>query len=192
MPAGGLSLIRDGGEPVMGNGRIILLNGTSSSGKSTLARALRLRLEPQFCYYASDQLADTGFRPGDAEVRWAGRGMFFDGFHRSVAAFASAGLDLLVGHIVEHQSWADELQRLLASFDVFWVGVHASAEELARRERLRGDRRVGEALEHSGTHGFCRYDAEVDSQEPIERNVATVLDAWHRRKARTAEVPASR
>ena len=51
------------------NGRIILLNGTSSAGKSTLARALRPKLEPQFCFYASDQLADADFRPIQSEAR---------------------------------------------------------------------------------------------------------------------------
>ena len=43
------------------NGRIILLNGTSSAGKTTLARTLRTKLPPDFCYYASDQLADASF-----------------------------------------------------------------------------------------------------------------------------------
>lgn len=41
---------------------IIFLNGTSSSGKSTIARALREKL-PSFSYFASDQLAEAGFRP---------------------------------------------------------------------------------------------------------------------------------
>lgn len=45
-------------------GRIILLNGTSSSGKTTFALALRLDLAPQFHYYASDQLADEGSTAG--------------------------------------------------------------------------------------------------------------------------------
>lgn len=84
-------------------GRIILLNGTSSSGKSTLAQALRPELEPQFHFYASDQLADEGFRPLDTEVRFAWRETFFDGFHRSIPAFASVGLNLLVEHTVEEK-----------------------------------------------------------------------------------------
>jgi chloramphenicol 3-O phosphotransferase len=73
-------------------GRIILLNGTSSAGKSTLAEALRSRLEPQFHYPASDQLADAGFRPINDEVRPRWRDAFFDGFHRSIASFATAGV----------------------------------------------------------------------------------------------------
>ena|ERR1700761_7434373 len=163
-------------------GRIILLNGTSSAGKSTLASALRPALEAQFHYYASDQLADAGFRPADAGVRWQWRAAFFHGFHRSVAAFASAGIDLLVEHIVEEASWKEELDQLLAPFDVFWVGVHAPMAEILRRERLRGDRHVGEALEHLKTHSFCKYDLEVDTTAPTQQNVEAIVSGWNARR----------
>ena len=113
-------------------GRILMLNGTSSSGKTTLVQTLRPKLEPGFCYYASDQLADAGFRPINPEARAAGRECFFAGFHRSIPALADAGLDLLVEHIVEEQQWADDLAELLKGLDVFWVGVHASAVQHLR------------------------------------------------------------
>ena len=162
-------------------GRIILLNGTSSSGKSTLAQALRSELEPQFHFYASDQLADEGFRPLDKDVRFAWRETFFDGFHRSIAAFASVGLDLLVEHIVEEKQWAEQLQVLLAPFDVFWVGVHAPVAEIERREILRGNRRPGEGLYHLKTHQFCTYNVEVDTTRPPSENVKTIINGWNSR-----------
>lgn len=161
--------------------KIVILNGTSSAGKTTLAKSLRSLLGPQFCYYASDQLADAGFRPTDQTMRDAGRELFFKGFHRSVAGFASAGLDLLVEHIVEEQSWADELKGLLVPFEVFWVGVHAPIEELARRERLRGDRTIGEAAYHLKTHGFLSYDVEVDTTDPEDGNINEILQVWKSR-----------
>ncbi|MFI0849518.1 chloramphenicol phosphotransferase CPT family protein [Mesorhizobium sp. IMUNJ23232] len=170
-------------------GRIIFLNGTSSAGKSTLAKALREALSEPFCYYASDQLADAGFRtirrarhggaPGEREK-------FFDGFHRSIATFAEAGNDLIVEHIVESQAWANQLNTLLAHLDVFWVGVHAPMDELERRELERGDRSIGEARYHLKTHGFCRYDLEVDTTEPVDELAARLAKAWLLRRA---EVP---
>lgn len=162
-------------------GRIILLNGTSSSGKSTLAQALRLELEPQFHFYASDQLADEGFRPLNKEARLAWRQTFFDGFHRSIPAFASVGLDLLIEHIVEEKDWADQLQVLLSPFDVFWVGVHAPVTEIERRERLRGNRQQGEGLYHLKTHQFCTYNVEVDTTKPLSQNITTIITAWNSR-----------
>ena len=163
-------------------GRIIMLNGTSSAGKTTLVQALRPKLEPGFCYYASDQLADAGFRPIHTEARRAGRERFFEGFHRTIPALAGAGLDLLIEHIIEEQQWADDLAGLLKGLDVFWVGVHASVEAITAREKQRGNRTIGEALYHLRTHEFCRYDLEVDTIRPLEEVATEIVQAWERRR----------
>jgi chloramphenicol 3-O phosphotransferase len=173
----------------MGNGRIIFLNGTSSSGKTTLANALREALEDPFCYYASDQLADAGFRTVKRRIRHnpasGERGRFFDGFHRSIAAFAQAGNDVIVEHIIEEQSWADQLKNLFIDVDVFWIGVHAPIEEVERRERERGNRQIGEARYHLKTHDFCKYDLDVDTSEPAGQLVERIIAAWSHRGARS-------
>ncbi len=172
-------------------GRIIFLNGTSSAGKTTLAHALRDRLTESFCYYASDQLADAGFRTIRRELRDVGqpgeRSRFFDGFHRSIAAFAEAGNDLLVEHVVEEQSWADQLTAFLAHLDVFWIGVHAPLDVLERRERERGDRTVGEARYHLKTHDFCRYDLEVSTTKPLDETLDIIMTAWNSRSRQMPE-----
>jgi chloramphenicol 3-O phosphotransferase len=165
------------------NGRIIILNGTSSAGKTTLARALRPQLPTSFCYYSSDQLADAKFRPIDPTARLAGREQFFVGFHRTIPALASAGLDLLVEHIVEEQHWAEDLANLLKGFDVFWVGVHASVDLITEREKQRGERTIGEALYHLRTHEFCRYGVEVDTAQPAPDVTAAIVQAWKTRQA---------
>ncbi len=163
-------------------GRIIMLNGTSSAGKTTLSHALRAQLTEPFCLYASDQLADAGFRPPAPHQRHAGRERFFDGFHRSIPAFAAAGNDLIVEHIVETQNWADQLATLIGHLDVFWVGVHAPLAVLEQRERERGDRTVGESAYHLKTHSFCRYDIEADTTAgPTEEIAAIVAEAWRTR-----------
>jgi chloramphenicol 3-O phosphotransferase len=52
---------------------------------------------------------------------------------------AAAGNDLVVEHIIEFASWRRQLAELLATLDVFLVGVHCDVGELDRRERMRGD-----------------------------------------------------
>ena len=44
-------------------GRIILLNGASSSGKTVLARALRDRIENPFWHLSIDHFRDSGALP---------------------------------------------------------------------------------------------------------------------------------
>ncbi|MFT3789499.1 MAG: AAA family ATPase [Rudaea sp.] len=169
-------------------GCIVLINGTSSAGKTTLAKALQKHLDEPFCYYASDQLAEQGFRPlVDFTAGSSERERFFDGFHRSIAAFAMAGNNLIVEHIVEKQSWADELAQLLSPFDVFWVGVHAHLKELKRRERDRKNRSIGEARYHLATHKYCNYDIEVDSTLPLAANLKLIVDSWRRRISKSGE-----
>jgi chloramphenicol 3-O phosphotransferase len=181
-------------------GRIILLHGASSAGKSTLSKAVQRALDEPFLHFSSDLLA-VGLparREPDGPFQWWNgyRPRFFDGFHRSAAALAAAGNDLIVEHIIEFAQWRAELQRLLQPFDVFLVGVHCTLDELERRERLRGDRRIGEAREHvevDGVHGFGAYDLEVDTtgRDPGELAVEVVL-RWRERGRSVLFLEASR
>ena len=169
---------------------IIFLNGASSAGKTTLGRALQRALERPYFYFSSDQLVEADVLPavdrGHEEGPWAWRTVrprFFDGFHRCIAALAAAGNALIVEHVLEYQSWLDDCVRLLAPFDVFFVGVHCPVEELERRERERGDRTIGEGRGHleDGVHTWGPYDFEVDtslrSPEEDARLIAAALAA---------------
>lgn len=172
-------------------GRIILLNGASSSGKSTLARAIQRAFDEPFQHFSSDILA-VGLperREPSGPFLWWGnvRPRFFDGFHRCVAALALAGNDLIVEHIIEFPQWRAELAQLTRALDVFLVGVHCSLDEVDRREQLRGDRRIGEGREHievDRIHDFGPYDFEVDTTTRDTAEVAAeVVRAWHERSA---------
>lgn len=169
-------------------GKIILLNGASSSGKSTLARELQNKLDTPFWHYSIDHLIAANVLPSarvkHGDFSWNDmRGAFFEGFHRSLPALAEAGNNLIVEHIVETSDWMNRLLRLIVHFDVFFIGVHCPLPELERRERERGDRRIGEAkADYEITHTFCTYDTEVDSTQPLEQNVTQVIAAWEVRQ----------
>jgi len=168
-------------------GAIILLNGASSAGKSTLARGLRARLDVPFWHYSIDHLVAADVLPADritsGEFPWRDlRPHFMDGFHRSVPALAQAGNNLIVEHIIETRSWMERLLRLLDGHDVFFVGVHCPLPELERRERERGDRRIGDArADLAITHAFCTYDFELQATQSNARNVDALMAAWKSR-----------
>lgn len=169
-------------------GRIILLHGASSSGKSTLSKAIQQQLEEPFLHFASDYLSPglPARREKSGPFQWWGhvRSRFFDGFQQSIATFALAGNDLVVDHIIEFREWRIELSRLLAPFDVFLVGVQCTLGELERRERVRGDRYLGEGRSHidDGIHTFGPYDCEVDTTNRDPSEVASeVIRHWRRR-----------
>jgi chloramphenicol 3-O phosphotransferase len=172
-------------------GRIIVLNGASSSGKSTLARQLQAALDEPFLYVSSDQFVAAGMLPqrrdegGPFDWWHEVRPRFFAGFHRCLPALAAAGNDLIVEHVIEFGPWRTELASLLHGLDAYLVGVHCAPDELDRRERLRGDRRLGEGRAHvevNGIHDLGPYDLDVDTTEGVRPDlVAAVLTAWRQR-----------
>lgn len=166
------------------SGKIILLNGASSSGKSTLAHALQSAIAQPFWHISIDHLRAAQVLPqariDSGEFPWASlRSQFFEGFHRTLPALTAAGNNLIVEHIIETQEWMQRLLGLLGHLDVFFVGLHCSLQELERRELTRGDRRIGEARTDFHTaHAFCTYDLELDSARSVEANVQEVISAW--------------
>ena len=67
------------------------------------------------------------------------------------------------------------------------VGVRCDVDEIDRRERVRGDRRVGEGREHveiDRIHEFGPYDYEADTTAGVTPElVDQVISAWRGRGA---------
>lgn len=171
-------------------GKIIFINGASSSGKSTLAAALQDALDEPFWHYSIDHLRSVlpqaRLQRGDFD--WKDhREAFFDGFHQTLPVLARSGNNLVVEHIVETAEWRGRLLGLLEGLDVFFVGVHCPLDELERREAARGDRRPGEArADFERVHEGMRYDVEVSGLQDPKDNVVKILDSWRSRKSPTA------
>ena len=173
-------------------GKVILLNGASSAGKSTLAAALQQQLSLPFWHYSIDHLAFARVLPhariDSGEFPWpTQRLQFFEGFHRSIPAFAAAGNNLIVEHIIENESWLRRLVLLLESQDVFFVGLHCPLDELERRARLRGDRKVDEArADFQVTHTFGAYDFECTLMDGANDVASKLIKAWSARGSPSA------
>ncbi len=174
----------------MTSGKIIFLNGASSAGKSTLAKAVQSMIDEPFWHVSSDQFVAAQLLPQRREAggdfAWpVMRPRFFTAFHRCLPAIASAENNIIVEHVIEFEAWMRELVQLLASFDVFFVGVHCPLAELERRERARGDRTIGEARDHlEVVHTFGIYDYEVDTTPASpDGNAQRIVAAWRRRSA---------
>ncbi|KRD73015.1 AAA family ATPase [Ensifer sp. ENS10] len=169
--------------------KIIFIHGASSSGKSTLARAVQAQIGEPFWHVSIDHLRDSGmlpmerFRRGD--FRWRDhRARFFEGFHRSLVAYASAGNNLLLEHILEEPGWAAELAVMFEPFDVFFVALHCELAELVRRETLRADRPIGSAADDfHRIHEGQRYDLQLHSRDAAEDNAAKLISAWTLRRS---------
>ncbi len=155
----------------MTKGRIIFLNGTSSSGKTTIARNLLEKLPDPYMYISVDGFfhlyPERIFNPTNEEELAVLKKLvpaIISGMQRSVAVLAAAGNNLIVDHVLEQPEWLKECIELWAGLDVTFVGVKCPLHILEKRETDRGDRAAGLAryqFDRVHAHGF--YDVEVDT-----------------------------
>lgn len=159
----------------MSRATAILLNGTSSSGKTTLATALQRAMPEPALYVSNDKfifmtpdhvLKDDQLRP---KVLMP----LLSAFHRSLPLIADCGFPMIIDHVIERREWMDEIAQSLRGFDVFFVKVSCPLEELERREKARGDRQIGFAkMQLEWVHRYGDYDDEVDTfTHTTEQNV---------------------
>jgi chloramphenicol 3-O phosphotransferase len=146
-------------------GTVILLNGASSSGKTSIARSLLDLLDGSWFHMSIDAfhaMRNDREIPDDelqAEIDRTAKG-----FHRAVAGMAAAGNNLVVDYLLTQRWRLLDLLDLLVPSDVVLVAVHCPLPELLRRERSRGDREAGlAARQYAQVHAHGVHDLEVDT-----------------------------
>jgi chloramphenicol 3-O phosphotransferase len=188
-------------------GRIILINGTSSSGKTTLVRAVQSAMPDLWLEMGIDRFAYA--LPGrvDGQPTWPllfayvrpdGRSdgpftiettalgnRFIAGMHATAAALADSRLNVIVDHVILDPAWVADMRRLWASFDVLFVGVRCPLDVVLERERGREDRTIGQAeAQFDVVHRWMSYDIEVDTSvlAPAEAasRIIAALESLHR------------
>jgi chloramphenicol 3-O phosphotransferase len=149
----------------MVKGKIVFLNGTSSSGKTSIARELLQVLDAPYLHMPLDTFVamrtprDIGKKLGAIVFERTVKG-----FHHAIAAMAGVGNNLIVDHVLREPPWLHECVTVLAPFEVVFVGVHCALAELERRERARGDRMIGiAAWQFERVHAHHIYDVECDT-----------------------------
>jgi chloramphenicol 3-O phosphotransferase len=163
-----------------GRGRVILLNGASSSGKTSIGLALqRVLADPWFLFPvdALGAMRSTGHtRPLEDDEIAAMLRRTRMGYHRATAGLASAGNDVIMDYPLSEPWRLDDLLEVLDGYDVTVVDVHCHPDELDRRERARGDRPVGLARSQNVFwHHAC--DIAVDTTcTSAEACAVTIVD----------------
>jgi chloramphenicol 3-O phosphotransferase len=151
----------------MAKGRIVFLNGASSSGKSSIAKVLQERIEEPCAHLCIDEYLGA-FQKGLWDKKRVVRQhwpQIITGFHAAAAAIARAGNLVIVDDVLEENPpWVESLLELFDGLEVVFVGVHCPLEELERREKERKDRREGMArLQFDQVHSRAIYDVHVNT-----------------------------
>jgi chloramphenicol 3-O phosphotransferase len=182
--------------------QIIYLNGPSSSGKSTLARALQNTLKEPFLVLGIDQViymmpekmndwhseADApGFSwhsvkndTGDIIAYKIHTGSYgrqmVQALKDIVVCLARTGNNIIIDDVSFGKEHIDDWRVALKEFNVLWVGVYAPLEIIELREQMRGDRKIGSAKWQAMiTHADVKYDVMIDTHKnTLEQNIEIV------------------
>lgn len=174
--------------------QVIVLNGGSSSGKSSIATCLQQQLEGTWMTLGVDDLiralshgptdttgggtlrfsADASISVGEAfhqaEAAW----------YQGVGAIARAGGAVIADEVfLEGGRSQGRLKAALHGLSVVWVGVHCDPDVAETREAQRGDRLRGQARDQAvRVHKGVRYDLVVDTTRTSPSQCAGKIVEW--------------
>jgi chloramphenicol 3-O phosphotransferase len=156
---------------------IIILNGTSSSGKTSLLKAIQDTFDEPFLDLGIDKfifamperyldhplwndilgLADRAGKTGH---------QLFSAMHYAILAASRQGMHVVADHVLVEPGWLEECARLFHLEPAWLVGVRCPLEILEEREKSRRNRTLGQArLQFEKVHQPGIYDLEVDTSQ---------------------------
>ena len=136
----------------MKKGTIIYLNGVTSSGKSSVAKALRQDMD---FYYLSDDVFEDHIvhMQYDAPDYWERLAQAVFLMYRTAALFSNHGKTVVIDSmLLEAPAFAPHYQTVLDIFrdhPLFMVDVHCPLEICRQRNVLRGDRHENQSQEQA-------------------------------------------
>ena len=136
----------------MNKGKIIWLNGVSSSGKTTISRALQKLSNDRFLYLSHDLVSEIN----DPKQRK----LSFNDFESDNAiilaqlakSLSDIGYNVIADSVfvsdrtVQNENVLPDTIHILKDNPMYFIKVECPAEELTLRELERGDRHIGQAI----------------------------------------------
>ena len=186
-------------------GTVIILNGPSASGKSSIQKEFQTLMMPNlWIKLGIDNLFDKpmpditlenlAFWQSENPIRWVTMSKDADenpimtlftgdqgdkvayGMNSAIAAYAQNGCNIIVDYIAYKKEWIDDLQSKLKNIKTCWVKVNIPLSTLEEREVSRATSPKGHARSHySSVYWNIQYDLEVNSDKDSAQTIATQI-----------------
>ncbi|QQR49810.1 hypothetical protein IPF37_03140 [bacterium] len=187
------------------SGTIIVLNGPSGSGKSSIQKEFQKLMMPNLWIKVGiDNLFDNvmpeitpenmSFWQSSNPIRWVETSQDDQGnkvitllvgtqgekvayaMNSAIAAYAQNGCNVMVDYIAYDQRWLKDLEKKCSRFKTYYVAVQIPLEVLEQREQARATSPKGHARSHYFTvYGDRKYDVVVDSGSNSAADIAREL-----------------
>ncbi len=143
-------------------GHVFVLNGPSSAGKTTLARALQEHIGVSCVVLSIDHFYDCTHR--DARNNWLQFSTLTEAVLAAAVSFANRGYDVVIDTVFERPESAFATQKALTNLPHSLVAVTCPIAILETREKDRGDRGTGLARQqHKRVFQEAVYALTVDT-----------------------------
>lgn len=160
-------------------GILVFLNGTSSSGKTSISTELINQKEIPFYHISIDDFFNNyndfinNKFPDEPprEIDHQAVSQILDNsiisvYHSTIKLLLEFCFNVIADTIIDNDKRFNEFLDQFFDHPTLFVGVICSKEELIRREQIRGDREIGlAASQFSKVYCFGEYDLEVDTEE---------------------------
>lgn len=195
------------------SGRVVILNGTSSAGKTTIVELfLARRHAAGECWLSTGideciaKLPDPWHRTPGFDGPWADDGFRLEriddatlevrggetwqrmltAYRRTVGVWARTGFDVIVDDVVLDDVALEGWSTELADLSVVWVAVRCALDVAEVREQARGDRYLGIARgQYDVVHRGIDYDLELDTTSRSPDELVEDLDRHLDLRSRT-------
>ena len=160
---------------MMQHGKVVILNGASSSGKTSILRAFQDMMPQPFLDMGIDRfiwMMPSRYleRPlwddvlGKAVSAGKSGHRLISAMQHAIATVASLDNHVIADHVLIDPAWVKELVSLFSDQPAYLIGVQCPLEVLEQRERERKNRTLGQArAQFEVIHKNCDYDLTVDS-----------------------------
>lgn len=172
---------------------VVVLNGTSSSGKTSIGRCLQGLLGRNWLLLGVDDLIRVmpwqDPRDPESTLAIASDGTVTvadefrsveDAWYKGLAAMARAGAGIIVDEVfLGGEKSQARLRAAMEGVRVVWVGVHCDPDVAEERERHRPDRVPGMARRQAETvHAGVVYDLVVDTADASPEECARAIASY--------------
>ncbi|OEE65782.1 hypothetical protein A1OO_08200 [Enterovibrio norvegicus FF-33] len=164
---------------------LIVLDGPSGAGKTSLARELQEQLlNDNWLYFSLDTFTSTlpvsVLAQCQSENDWqdVDSSTLLQNALLCVDTLLKAGNNVIFDSVISTSKRALQIDLAFEQHDRFYVGVHCELSELERRAAARNDRTIEQARHSFATAPMhLIYDLEIDSTSTSVKELATIVAA---------------
>ena len=187
----------------MSSGKIIIINGGSSAGKTSMALEFQeIEEDPYFLlgidlfWFSMPQKEIDLERVSERYYSWCqeetAEGLKYFRIlpgemlnksmlarYKAMSAYLDRGLNVIADEVFWSRDWLLESLRVFEPYTCYFVGITCSDEELSRREIERGDRYQGWARgSQIYSHKDAIYDLQIDNTDKTPRQCAELIKQY--------------